>query len=134
MTAANIRVLLCHDHPVLRTGLKRLLDGADGIEVVATAAEGTEGVAATVRLRPDVVLMDLAMPRIDAVTATRRIAALAPPSQVVILTAFPHPARIRDALEAGATGYVLKDATPRELLSAVRVAADRRGGSAGALH
>jgi DNA-binding NarL/FixJ family response regulator len=125
MTTANIRVLLCHDHAALRTGLERLLDSADGIEVVATAAEGREGVAATARMRPDVVLMDLAMPRIDAVAATRRIAALTPPSRVLILTGFPHPARIRDALEAGASGYVLKEASPHELLSAVRAAADR---------
>jgi DNA-binding NarL/FixJ family response regulator len=125
MTTANIRVLLCHDHAVLRAGLEHLLDAADGIEVVATAAEGGEGVAATARMRPDVVLMDLAMPRIDTVAATRRIAALTPPSRVLILTAFPHPVRIRDAMAAGASGYVLKDATPRELVSAVRAAADR---------
>jgi DNA-binding NarL/FixJ family response regulator len=119
----TIRVVLCHEHAVLRMGLKRLLETTGGIDVVATAAEGDEGVAATVRLRPDVVVMDLAMPRIDAVAATRRITTLAPPSQVLILTAFPHPARIRDAKAAGASGYVLKDATPRELVSAVRAAA-----------
>ena len=124
MTTANIRVLLCHDHAGLRTGLKRLLDAADGIEVVATTAEGGEGVAATARMRPDVVLMDLAMPRIDAVVATRRIAALTPPSRVLIVTGFPQPQRIRAAIEAGASGYVLKEATPLELVSAVRAAAD----------
>jgi DNA-binding NarL/FixJ family response regulator len=127
-TAANIRVLLCHDHAVLRAGLERLFGGADGIDVVATAAEGGEGVAATVRLRPDVVLMDLAMPRIDTVLATRRIADLAPPIRVLILTGFPHPGRVRDAMRAGAFGVVLKDAPPAELLSAVRTAA-RGGGS-----
>jgi DNA-binding NarL/FixJ family response regulator len=124
MTTANIRVLLCHDHAGLRTGLKRLLDAADGIEVVATTADGGEGVAATARMRPDVVLMDLAMPRIDAVVATRRIAALTPPSRVLIVTGFPQPQRIRAAIEAGASGYVLKEATPLELVSAVRAAAD----------
>jgi DNA-binding NarL/FixJ family response regulator len=124
MTTANIRVLLCHDHAGLRTGLKRLLDAADGIEVVATTAEGGEGVAAAARMRPDVVLMDLAMPRIDAVVATRRIAALTPPSRVLIVTGFPQPQRIRAAIEAGASGYVLKEATPLELVSAVRAAAE----------
>jgi DNA-binding NarL/FixJ family response regulator len=123
MNAANIRVVLCHDHAVLRAGLKRLLDAAEGIEVVATADEGGDGVEAAARLRPDVVLMDLAMPWIDAVAATRRIAALAPPSHVLLLTAFPQPARIRDAMDAGASGYVLKDAAPPELVSAVRAAA-----------
>jgi DNA-binding NarL/FixJ family response regulator len=125
MTTANIRVLLCHDHAGLRAGLKGLLDAADGIEVVATAADGGEGVAATARTRPDVVLMDLAMPRIDAVVATRRIAALTQASRVLILTGFPHPERIRDAMEAGASGFVLKEASARELVSAVRAAAER---------
>ena len=123
MTTVDIRVLLCHDHAVLRQGLARLLDATDGIEVVATAAEGAEGVATAARLRPDVVLMDLAMPRIDAVSATRQIAALEPPARVVILTAFPHPARIRAAIDAGASAFVLKDAAPPELVSAVLAAA-----------
>ena len=75
------------------------------------------------RLHPDVVLMDLAMPRIDALHVTRQIAALTPPSRVLLLTGFPHRARLRAALDAGASGWVLKDATPPELLSAVRAAA-----------
>ena len=127
MNATNIRVVLCHAHAGLRTGLQHLLDAADGIEVVAAAAEGGEGVEAAARLSPDVVLMDLAMPRIDAVAATQRIAALRPATRVLILTAFPHPVRIRDALAAGASGYVLKEATPGALLSAVRAAAQRPG-------
>ena len=125
MTTANIRVVLCHDHVGLRTGLERLLGAARGIEVVATAGEGGEGVAATARTRPAVVLMDLAMPRIDAVVATRRIAALEPPSRVLILTGFPHPQRIREAMDAGASGFVLKDATPQEFVSAVRAPAEQ---------
>jgi DNA-binding NarL/FixJ family response regulator len=124
MTTSNIRVLLCHDHPGLRTGLERLLGAADGIEVVASVGDSDEGVAATTRLRPDVVLMDLAMPRIDAVGATRRISALVPRSHVLVLTGFPHPARVYDAMAAGAAGVVLKEATPLALLSAVRAAAD----------
>src|SRR3954465_6971014 len=125
MSASNIRVVLCHAHAGLRTGLHHLLESADGIEVVAAAAEDREGVEAAERLAPDVVLMDLAMPRIDAVAATHRIAALRPGTRVLILTAFPHPARIRAVLDAGATGWVLKDASPNALVSAVRAAAER---------
>jgi DNA-binding NarL/FixJ family response regulator len=132
MTASNIRVVLCHAHAGLRTGLHHLLDAADGIEVVAAAAEGGAGVDAAARLAPDVVLMDLAMPRIDAVAATHRIASLRPGTRVLILTAFPQPARIRAALDAGASGWVLKDATPGALLSAVRSAAERTAPAGGA--
>jgi DNA-binding NarL/FixJ family response regulator len=123
MTISNIRVLLCHDHAVLRSGLERLLGAADGIEVVASVSDGDEGVAATTRLHPDVVLMDLAMPRVNAVATTRRIAAVAPRSHVLVLTGFPHPERVREAMDAGATGVVLKEATPLALVSAVRAAA-----------
>ena len=130
-TTTNIRLVLCHDHVVLRTGLERLFDAAEGIEVVATAGEGDEGVDAARRLHPDVVLMDLAMPRIDTVGATRAIAALTPPSRVLVLTGFPEAGRIRAVLEAGASGYVLKDATPPELLSAVRTVAGRASGGDG---
>jgi DNA-binding NarL/FixJ family response regulator len=130
MSTAHIRVVLCHEHAAVRLGLERLLDAVEGIEVVATAAEAQQGVEATTRLRPDVVLVDLSMPHVDGVTATRRITARAPRSSVLVLTAFPHPARIRDAMRAGASGYVLKEATPRQLVSSIRAAADR--GTAGA--
>ena len=131
MSPANIRVVLCHEHAAVRDGLKRLLDAVEGIEVVATAAEGQQGVEATTRLRPDVVLLDLSMPRVDGVTATHRIAARAPHSSVLVLTAFPHPARIRDAMGVGASGYVLKEATPQELVFSIRAAADTRTSGAG---
>jgi DNA-binding NarL/FixJ family response regulator len=127
MTAPNIRVVLCHAHAGLRTGLQHLLDAADGIEVVAAAADGGEGVEAAARLAPDVVLMDLAMPRIDAVAATHRIAATSSCTRVLILTAFPQPSRIRDAIEAGASGYVLKEAAPGALVAAVRAVAEETG-------
>jgi DNA-binding NarL/FixJ family response regulator len=126
-SAVNVRVLLCHDRAVLRRGLERLLQGADGIEVVAAVADGGAGVSASARLRPDVVLMDLAMPRIDAVLTTRRIVALEPRTRVLILTGFADPAQLRDAMDAGAAGYVLKDAPPEELLAAVRSVAERPG-------
>ena len=126
MTASDIRVLLCHGHAGLRAGLEHLLSATDGFEVVASVANGDEGVAATSLLHPDVVLMDLAMPRIDTAMTTRRIAALEPRSRVLVLTGFPHPDRIRAALAAGASGFVLKEAAPNVLLSAVRAAAEVR--------
>jgi DNA-binding NarL/FixJ family response regulator len=122
--ASDIRVLLCHRHPGLRAGLEHLLSASDGFEVVASVDDGDEGVAATSLLHPDVVLMDLAMPRIDTAMTTRRIAALEPRSRVLVLTGFPHPDRIRAAMAAGASGFVLKEASPDTLLSAVRAVAE----------
>jgi DNA-binding NarL/FixJ family response regulator len=127
MTASNIRVVLCHAHAGLRTGLQHLLDAADGIEVVGAAADTGDGVEVAARLAPDVVLIDLAMPSIDAVAATHRIAAMRPRTRVLIVTGFPHPARIRDAMQAGASGYVLKEATPGALVAAVRTVAEGTG-------
>jgi DNA-binding NarL/FixJ family response regulator len=121
--ASDIRVLLCHGHAGLRAGLEHLLSTSDGFEVVASVEDGDEGVAATSLLHPDVVLMDLAMPRIDTAMTTRRIRALEPPSRVLVLTGFPRPDRIRAAIAAGASGFILKEASPDALLSAVRAAA-----------
>ncbi len=118
-----IRVLLCDDHAVVREGLARLLDRAEGIEVVGTAADGEEGIARAVELRPDVVLMDLAMPSVDGIAATRRIVAEAPDARVVVLTSFSDNTRIHDALDAGALGYLLKDAEASEVVRAIRAAA-----------
>jgi len=119
----SIRVVLCDDHAVVREGLARLLERTDGIEVVGSAADGAEGVAATLALRPDVVLMDLAMPNVDGIAATRRIAAEVPDSNVVVLTSFSDKERIHDALDAGARGYLLKDADGAEVVRAIRAAA-----------
>jgi DNA-binding NarL/FixJ family response regulator len=124
VTASDIRVLLCHGHAGLRAGLEHLLGATDGFEVVASVGNGDEGVAATSLLHPDVVLMDLAMPRIDTAMTTRRMAALEPRPRVLVLTGFPQPDRIRAALAAGASGFVLKEAAPNVLLSAVRAAAE----------
>jgi DNA-binding NarL/FixJ family response regulator len=118
-----IRVLLCDDHSVVREGLARLLDSTDGIDVVGSAADGEEGVAAAVALRPDVILMDLAMPNVDGVAATRRITVEAPEAQVVVLTSFSDNTRIHDALDAGARGYLLKDAEASEVVRAIHAAA-----------
>jgi DNA-binding NarL/FixJ family response regulator len=118
-----IRVLLCDDHAVVREGLARLLEGTDDIEVAGMAADGVEGVAAAVALQPDVVLIDLAMPNLDGVAATRRIVAEAPGANVVVLTSFGDNRRIHDALDAGARGYLLKDAEASEVVRAIRAAA-----------
>jgi len=122
-TPDPIRVLLADDHEIVRDGLARLLEGAEGIEVAGTAGDGAEAVAATVALGPDVVLMDLAMPVVDGVAATRRIVAEAPAVRVVVLTSFGDNTRILDALNAGARGYLLKDADGEEVVRAVRAAA-----------
>jgi DNA-binding NarL/FixJ family response regulator len=123
LAGGAIRVLVCDDHAVVRVGLKRLLDAADGVKVVGTAVDGADGVREASRLHPDVVLMDLSMPTLDGVEATRRIVALLPGTAVLVLTSFGDRARIRRAIDAGASGYLLKDASPAELLAAIRGAA-----------
>ena len=118
-----IRLLLADDHAVVRNGLKRLLDGIDDLEVVGAAADGGEAVALTRETTPDVVMMDLEMPRMDGIEATRRITAERPETRVVVLTSFSDRERILDALDAGAVGYLLKDAEPEELIRGIRAAA-----------
>jgi DNA-binding NarL/FixJ family response regulator len=118
-----IRVLLADDHDVVRRGLTALLEGAGDISVVGAAADGAEAVTLSLEHTPDVVLMDLSMPGVDGVEATRRVVAERPDARVVILTSFSDRERILDALDAGAVGYLLKDAEPDELLRGVRAAA-----------
>ena len=118
-----IRVLLVDDHQVLRVSLARLLDAEEDIEVVGTAGDGPGGVALAEERHPDVVLMDLSMPGMDGVEATRQILGLGFGPNVVVLTSFSDRQRIHDALDAGATGYLLKDAEPDEVVKAVRAAA-----------
>jgi DNA-binding NarL/FixJ family response regulator len=118
-----ITVVLADDHAMVRLGLEQLLDGADGMEVIATAADGAAAVTAVLELRPDVVLMDLQMPVLDGVEATRQIVAAGVESAVVVLTSFSDTERIVAALDAGAIGYLLKDTEPEDLLEGVRAAA-----------
>jgi DNA-binding NarL/FixJ family response regulator len=118
-----IRVLIADDHAVVRGGLEQLLSTAPDIEVVSMVADGEEAVAAAAKERPDVILMDLSMPVVDGIEATRRIVAHDPDAHVVVLTSFSDNRRIMDALGAGAIGYLLKHAGPDELLGAVRAAA-----------
>ncbi len=119
----DIRILLADDHDVVRRGLTALLDGTDGFAVVGAAADGEEAVALADEHEPDVVLMDLSMPRVDGIEATRRLMAARPESRVVVLTSFSDRERILDALDAGAVGYLLKDAEPDELLRGIEAAA-----------
>jgi len=118
-----IRVLLADDHQLVRSGLASLLAGSEDIEVVGTAANGAEAVDMARRFTPDVVLMDLVMPVMDGVEATRRLVADLPSAQVVVLTSFSDQERILAALDAGAIGYLLKDVDPAELVRGVRAAA-----------
>jgi DNA-binding NarL/FixJ family response regulator len=118
-----IAVLVIDDHPVVRTGLAQLLDKAEGVSLAGVAADGADGVELATAERPDVVLMDLEMPGMDGIEATARIRADCPETQVVVLTSFSDRERILDALDAGAAGYLLKDAEPEELLRGIRVAA-----------
>jgi DNA-binding NarL/FixJ family response regulator len=118
-----IRVLIADDHGVMRDGLRRLLEAADEIEVVATTADGEETVAAAAREMPDVVLMDLDMPGVDGIEATRRITQSGARVAVLVLTAFSDQPRILGAIEAGAVGYLLKDADSGDVVEGVRAAA-----------
>ena len=118
-----IRVVLVDDHELVRAGLTQLLSTAEDIEVVATAGDGEEAVAAVAAHQPDVVLMDLSMPGVDGMEATRRIIAADPGALVVALTSFSDAPQVLGALDAGAVGYLLKDAAPEELRNGVRAAA-----------
>ena len=118
-----IRVLVADDQAVVREGLMTLLQATSGIEPVADAADGAEAVRLAARHRPDVVLMDLRMPNVDGVQATREIRAAQPETEIVVLTTHADEASILDALRAGARGYLTKDAGIQEIARAVHAAA-----------
>lgn len=118
-----IRVMVVDDHAMVRAGLEQLLDGVADMSVVASAADGSSAIDMIAQAHPDVVLMDLSMPGIDGIEATRRIVAEHPAARVVILTSFSDRERILRALDAGAAGYLLKDAETEELLRGIRAAA-----------
>ena len=118
-----IRVLLAEDHSLVRAGLADLLENVADFEVVGAAADGAEAVALAAERRPQVVLMDLLMPEVDGIEATRRILKADPGVQVVVLTSFSDRTRIIEALDAGAVGFLLKDAEPDELFRGIRAAA-----------
>jgi DNA-binding NarL/FixJ family response regulator len=118
-----IRVLLVDDHRLVRAGLQSLLEACEDIEVVGSAADGREALDLVGRVEPDVVLMDLSMPGMGGVEATRRLLDAHPGVQVVVLTSFSDQEQVLDAVDAGAVGYLLKDADPDALVDGVRAAA-----------
>jgi DNA-binding NarL/FixJ family response regulator len=120
--AEPIRVLLVDDHAVVREGLRAFLSLQDGIEIAGEAADGEAGIEAAERLRPDVVLMDLVMPRLDGVGAMRELRRRLPGTRVIVLTSFLDDERLLPAIRAGAGGYLLKDVEPQVLAQAVRAA------------
>jgi DNA-binding NarL/FixJ family response regulator len=115
-----LRVVIADDQRVIRDGMRLMLSLMDGVEVVAVAGDGDEAIAAVAEHDPDVVLMDLRMPRCDGVTATRRIRAEYPRTQIVVLTTFAENTEMLAALRAGARGYLTKDATADQVVQAVR--------------
>ncbi|HYX85501.1 MAG TPA: response regulator transcription factor [Gaiellales bacterium] len=116
-------VLIADDQPLVRVGLRKILDAEADMAVVGEAGDGHEAIAAARRLRPDVVLMDIRMPVLDGIEATRRITAARPRSRVLVLTTFGLDTYVYDALRAGASGFMLKDAPPEEIVAAVRIVA-----------
>jgi two-component system, NarL family, response regulator LiaR len=117
-----ISVLIADDHPFVRHGLRTYLETLDDLEVVGEACDGAEAVELAGRLLPEVVLMDLVMPELDGVEATRAIRAASPATKVIVLTSFDNDEKVFPAIKAGAAGYLLKDVHPAELAEAVRKA------------
>ncbi len=123
----KIRVLVVDDHAIMRDGIRALLDIHDDIEIVGEASEGKEAVAKTQELTPDVIIMDIVMPGMDGMEATRRMVKHKPKAKILILTQYDNKEYILSAIKAGASGYVPKRALGSELVSAIR--AVHRGGS-----
>ena len=115
-----VSVMLADDHAVVRDGLRALLEGGNDLQVVAMAGNGREAVAEALRLRPDIVIMDIAMPELDGVEATRRIVEKCPETRVLILSMYLSAEHIYRALQAGAQGYVLKESAGEEVVDAIR--------------
>ena len=121
-----LRLLIADDHAVVREGLRMFLTEEPDIEVVGEASNGEEATALAARLRPDVVLMDLTMPVLDGIEATRRIRADCPNTQVLVLTSFADDRRVLESVQAGAVGYLMKDVLKPELLRAIHDAAQNK--------
>jgi two-component system, NarL family, response regulator LiaR len=117
-----IRILIVDDHAVVREGLRAFLELQDGLEVVGEAADGEAGIEEAERLGPDVILMDLVMPKLDGVGAMRALRTRVPTARVVVLTSFLEDDRLLPAIQAGAAGYMLKNAEPADLARAIRAA------------
>jgi len=126
-TPLRIRLLVADDESVLRRALTNLLAMAEDVEIVGEAADGHEAVGVAIERQADVVLMDIGMPRLDGIAATRTLAERAPGVKVIILTIYSDDDRVFRALQAGACGYLLKDASPEEILRAIRAVRDGKG-------
>ena len=120
---ARIRLVIVDDHPLVRRGLGELFAEETDIEVIDAVSDGQQAVATVLAEKPDVVLMDISMPGMDGIEATRRLLAIRPETRVVMLTSFSDHERVMEALDSGAVGYILKDADSDELLRGVRAAA-----------
>lgn len=116
----RIKVLVVDDHPVVRQGLRAFLKLQETIDLVGEAADGIEATAKVRELFPDIVLMDLVMPEVDGVTAIREIKKISPKTQVLVLTSFADDERVFSAIEAGALGYLMKDASPQDVIQAIQ--------------
>lgn len=123
MAADDLTIVLADDQDLVRAGFTVILESEPGFRVVGEAADGAEAVDAVVRLRPDVVCLDVQMPGVDGLEAARRIAVLDDPPAVLVLTTFDHDDALFQALEAGASGFLLKNASPEQLIEAVRTVA-----------
>jgi DNA-binding NarL/FixJ family response regulator len=119
----TVRVLLCDDQALVRSGFRMILDQRTGIEVVGEAEDGHQAIDLARRRSPDVILMDVRMPNLDGVEATRRLVAAGSPARIVILTTFDLDEHVYDAIRAGASGFLLKDASPAQLVEAIEVVA-----------
>jgi DNA-binding NarL/FixJ family response regulator len=117
----TLRLLIADDQMLVRVGFRKLLDGEPGLAVVGEAADGLEAVELAAELRPDVVLMDIRMPRLDGIEATRRVAAELPGIAVLVLTTYDLDEYVFNALRAGASGFLLKDSPPDELIAAIKI-------------
>lgn len=117
-----IRLLIVDDHEIVREGLETLLAEETSVSVVGQAANGAEALALAAELQPDVILMDLVMPELDGIEATRRIRSAGLASQILVLTSFADDQKVREAIEAGAIGYLLKDVLKADLLRAIQAA------------
>ncbi|WP_319950654.1 response regulator [Sphingomonas arvum] len=122
MTQASIKILLVDDHPIIREGVTFMIQSQPDLAVIGEAEDGEAAVEAYGRLRPDITLMDLQMPKLDGVEAIRKIRAMDPEAQILVLTTYAGDAKALSALKAGAVGYLLKSAIRNEMVEAIRAA------------